>query len=59
MEFLFIWLVFAGLCAYVANAKGRSVGGWLIFGLVFGIFALLVIACLSNRRRAAGKAEGA
>lgn len=47
MEFLIIWLIFAVACAIIANNKGRSGIGWFFLGLVFGIFALIVVAVLS------------
>jgi hypothetical protein len=49
MEFLlFVWVMIAIVCAVVASNKGRSGFGWLILGAVFGVFALIVIACLSS-----------
>ena len=36
-----LWTV---ICAVVASNKHRSVGGWAIGGLVFGVFALLFLA---------------
>lgn len=48
MELVFIWLAFAVVCAIVASNKGRSAFGWLILGAIFGVFALIVLAFLSN-----------
>lgn len=41
---LFIWLMFAGLTAFIASQKGRNVLGWGLIGLIFGIFAVVAIA---------------
>lgn len=43
-----IWVAFAIICAIIASNKNRSAVGWFILGLIFGIFALIVIACLSR-----------
>jgi hypothetical protein len=45
MEFLLVtWLSCAVACAVIASAKGKSVGAWLFWGLLFGIFALIAVA---------------
>lgn len=49
MEFLFtFWFAFIVLCAVIAGSKGRSVFGWLILGALFGIFALIAVACMPS-----------
>lgn len=45
--FIFLWIIaFPIICAVIASAKGRSGIGWLIAGLFFGIFAVILIAIL-------------
>lgn len=45
-----IWsIIFAIGCGYIANEKGRSAGGWAIWGFFFGLIALLIIVCLPDR----------
>ena len=39
-----VWLLCGILAAMVANAKHRSVIGWLLLGTLTGIFGLLAIA---------------
>ena len=51
MEIVLVWIVFAIICGVVANNKGRSVGGWVVAGLIFGIFALVVLALLKPTRQ--------
>lgn len=50
MEFLFIWVLFAVACYYLARSKGRNAGGWAVAGLFFGVFALIVLAFLPKRQ---------
>ena len=45
MELLF-WILWAVCCGILANNKNRNVVGWSILGLLFGIFSLIIIACL-------------
>ncbi len=44
--FLIIWLMMAVLCAGIANSKGRSGIGWLGAGVLFGVFAFVILLCL-------------
>ncbi len=39
-----LWLIFAFVTAAIAESKKRSVVGWFFVGLLFGIFAIIVIA---------------
>jgi len=48
---LLIWLGCAIACWVIANNKARFAGGWFLLGLVFGLFALFVIAVLPSRER--------
>lgn len=45
MQFL-LWLICAGVTAYVAKNKGRNTVLWLILGLVGGVISLIVVALL-------------
>lgn len=52
-----------GLCAFftavVAAIKGRTIIGWLLLGIFFGIFALIVVCLLPPRRANQAKNEPA
>lgn len=48
MEIILIWIICAVVCAIIASAKGRTGFGWFLLGLVFGIFALVLVACLPS-----------
>lgn len=48
MEIILIWLVCAVVCAIIGSSKGRTGFGWFLLGLVFGIFALILVACLPS-----------
>lgn len=55
MEFIMLWLAFAILSAIIGGSKGRSAIGWLLLGIVFGVFALIaVIAMPAKTKMAAG-----
>ena len=45
-----LWMISAAICAVlsavVASSKDRSGFGWFLLGLIFGVFALLFVACL-------------
>ncbi len=41
-----IWIIFAALCGVVAYAKGRRVWLWVIWGILAGLFSLIIVACL-------------
>jgi len=43
---LFIWFIFAILCAVVAEHKNRSKITWFIIGCIGGIFALGLLVLL-------------
>lgn len=38
------WIGQSLLCGWLAEEKGRSVGAWIVLGLLFGIFALIALA---------------
>lgn len=41
-----LWIACGITCAVIASGKGRSGFGWFIMGLLFSIFAVVMIACL-------------
>ena len=45
---LVVSIVIASACANIANNKHRSGAAWFIAGLIFGFWALLVIALLGD-----------
>lgn len=51
MTFLLFWFAFAVMTAIVASSKGRSSLGWLILGVFFGLFALILVAVMPAIRR--------
>jgi hypothetical protein len=58
MEIAVFWLGFALATGFVAWLQGRNIPGWFVGGLVFGVFAFIVITqlplyiTLKNERRA-------
>ena len=50
MEILIIWLLCAGVAAAIAGGKDRSRIGWFLLGLLLGIFAVIIVACLPSLR---------
>ncbi len=48
--FLIGRLLVGVICAAVASRKNRSAFGWFCLGLLFGLTALLIIACLEPYR---------
>jgi len=49
--FLLLWFGCAVACWAIANSKARLAGGWFLLGLLFGFFALIVVAVLPSRER--------
>lgn len=49
---LFIWFCCALVCEAIAKSKGRSGLLWAVGGLLFGPFAILVIAILPKDQEA-------
>lgn len=43
-----IWVTVGVICGLIANAKGRSVPGWVVLGFIFPLIALLIIAFLPS-----------
>ena len=48
MELLIVYLVFGGICAAVANSKGRNAVAWFFIGMIFSCFAIVLLLCLPN-----------
>ncbi len=44
MELLIIWLIFAVWAGVWASSKGYSGLGWGLLGLIFGVFAVIIVA---------------
>lgn len=46
MELLF-WLFIYGLaCSLIANNKNRNVYAWFVLGVLFSLFAVIIVALL-------------
>src|SRR5437660_2484207 len=50
MAIFAVWVVCVIATAILAANKGRSVGGWLVLGLLLGPIALLLAAVVANRK---------
>lgn len=46
--FISSWIFLGIICSIIARRKNRSVAAWLVLGILFGIFALISIACLPS-----------
>lgn len=58
MEIVMLWLACAVACALISRAKGRSVGGWFVLGLLFALIALMIVLLLpSTKPRCPHRAE--
>jgi hypothetical protein len=49
MELLLLWIASVVGCGFLAKNKGRSVGGWVVAGLFFGVFALIALAIMKSK----------
>lgn len=49
---ILFWLKSAGFAAALAYSRGRSALGWLLSGILFGPFSLLVVPRLHHHRMA-------
>lgn len=45
---VFIWVAFGIITALAAAARGRNFLGWLLVGLVTGIFGLIAVLVMEN-----------
>lgn len=52
MEILVIWVICGVVTAVIASAKDRSGFGWLLIGLLLGIFGVILIACMPSNKPA-------
>lgn len=43
---ILFWMAMAGFSYYVAGLKNRNQILWGVLGFFFGVFALIVLACL-------------
>lgn len=50
MIILIIWIVMAYVCYDVAKEKGLDSGIWGILGLIFGIFALIILVMIPKKK---------
>lgn len=50
MELFLFWFGCAVAAGIVGAAKGRSGFGWFLLGVLFSLFALIVVACLPSKR---------
>lgn len=48
MEIIFLLLVSAFVCGFVADAKGRNGIGWFVLGLVLPIISLLALIAIPD-----------
>lgn len=51
MEWIFIgaWVVCGMFAAMVASSKGYSGGSWFVFGILFGVLALLAAIGIADK----------
>ena len=46
--FIFIWILLGLWAASIAKNRNRSQVGWAIAGMIFGLFAILLVALLPS-----------
>ena len=51
MEIAFVWVMCAVTAAVIAGGKQRSVFGWFLLGLLFSVFAVVMVAFLPRAER--------
>ena len=54
---LLIALVFGGICAVIANARGRSGVAWFFIGCIFSCLALILLLCLPDLKQQQDREE--
>lgn len=57
MEILVVWIICGVVTAVIASSKGRNSFGWLLIGLLLGIFGIILIACLPSLGGGASSAQ--
>lgn len=50
MELFVLWIICGFVTAVIASAKDRSGFGWLLIGLLLGIFGVILIACMPSKK---------
>lgn len=45
---LLLWAAMGFVCMQIAQKKGRNATLWLVIGVLFGIFAVLIVAFLPH-----------
>ncbi|MBM6820480.1 hypothetical protein H6A19_14250 [Clostridium saudiense] len=50
MVVLIVWIIMAYVCYDVAQKKGLNSGMWGVLGLIFGIFALMILVMIPSKR---------
>lgn len=48
---LVVWIICAVICGFMAEAKGLNPTGWVIGGVVFGVFAIIVLAFVPSKKQ--------
>lgn len=56
MELFLVWMLLAVVAMFIAQSKGRNMGGWFVLGLIFGIFAVIVVAVMPEVKTSKGEA---
>lgn len=49
MFLLFVWLAMGFVCYDVAKEKGLNCNTWALLGVIFGIFALMVLVMIPKK----------
>lgn len=49
MFILLVWVTCAIVCGIMAGKKDREVALWAILGLIFGVFAVIILAVLDKK----------
>ena len=57
MELLIIYLVAGGICAAIADSKGRSAVAWFFIGIFFSCFAIIILLVLPNLKEQKAKED--
>ena len=58
MEMIVLWVICGGVTAIIASSKNRNWFGWLLIGLLIGIFGLILVVVLPAAPREEGKQRG-
>ena len=53
------WIFVAVSASDIGGSKGYSAAGWFVLGVLFGVFALLVVGFREPKRKAPAKAAAA